>query len=297
MDMKKILAAVDGVSSKPVQGANDMKKFVSIVTESNNRLSMAEQMVVQEYTATETKPVYTPVKESSFINKYIDQVIAESEEQAAAKKESVKAVAQKIATKIKESGYRSRRDAYQRDYDSSISGMDKKDSYAYQQDGGANDEGWDEEPVRQTWYIRANGKVIKKDGVAFNFSSKETARKAAMTMMSKPFNAGKKFVLTTNPTDEKPAEEMMAPPSSPNFSTDGGHHTLESSKDDSDDNDPPFDGPYTKTKGTVTDKSGAKHTDRSKVKHLAKQGMKAAEKKEKKVEEGDEKPFQIKSSR
>jgi hypothetical protein len=33
-----------------------------------------------------------------------------------------------------------RRDAYQRDYDSSVSGMDKRQSYAYQQDGGANDE-------------------------------------------------------------------------------------------------------------------------------------------------------------
>jgi hypothetical protein len=37
-----------------------------------------------------------------------------------------------------------RRDAYQRDYDSSVAGMGKRDSYAYQQDGGANDEGWDE---------------------------------------------------------------------------------------------------------------------------------------------------------
>lgn len=43
---------------------------------------------------------------------------------------------------------RDRRDAYQRDYDSSVSGMGKKDSLAYQQDGGANDEGWDEEEPR-----------------------------------------------------------------------------------------------------------------------------------------------------
>ena len=38
-----------------------------------------------------------------------------------------------------------RRDAYQRDYDSSVSGMGRKDSLAYQMDGGANDEGWDRE--------------------------------------------------------------------------------------------------------------------------------------------------------
>jgi hypothetical protein len=43
-----------------------------------------------------------------------------------------------------------------------------------------------------------------------------------------------------------------------------------------DDEDPPFDGPYTKHKGDVTDKSGAKHTGRSQAKHLAKQGIKAA---------------------
>lgn len=39
-----------------------------------------------------------------------------------------------------------RPDAYDRDYQSSISGMGKRDSLAYQMDGGANDEGWDEEP-------------------------------------------------------------------------------------------------------------------------------------------------------
>lgn len=45
-----------------------------------------------------------------------------------------------------EEGFRGRRDAYQRDYDSSVSGMGKRDSLAYKLDGGANDEGWDEEP-------------------------------------------------------------------------------------------------------------------------------------------------------
>jgi hypothetical protein len=46
---------------------------------------------------------------------------------------------------------RGRRDSYQRDYDSSISGFGRKDSLAYQQDGGANDEGWDrEEPTGDT---------------------------------------------------------------------------------------------------------------------------------------------------
>lgn len=56
-----------------------------------------------------------------------------------------------------------RPDAYDRDYQSSISGMGKRDSLAYQLDGGANDEGWDEprgqyqapqdKPVLQGYYF------------------------------------------------------------------------------------------------------------------------------------------------
>jgi hypothetical protein len=37
--------------------------------------------------------------------------------------------------------------------------------------------------------------------------------------------------------------------------------------------DPPFDGPYTKSPGTVKDKSGAVHTPMSRAKHLARQAM------------------------
>jgi hypothetical protein len=39
------------------------------------------------------------------------------------------------------------------------------------------------------------------------------------------------------------------------------------------DEDPPFDGPYKKASGDITDKSGAKHTGHSQAKHLAKSGM------------------------
>jgi hypothetical protein len=38
--------------------------------------------------------------------------------------------------------------AYDRDVRASQSGMGHKDSLAYQQDGGANDEGWDKEPYQ-----------------------------------------------------------------------------------------------------------------------------------------------------
>lgn len=45
---------------------------------------------------------------------------------------------------------------------------------------------------------------------------------------------------------------------------------MKEAKDDT----PPFDGPYKKYKGTVTDKSGAKHTDMSRAKDLARKAMK-----------------------
>jgi hypothetical protein len=37
---------------------------------------------------------------------------------------------------------------------------------------------------------------------------------------------------------------------------------------------PPFEGPYTKVTGTVTDKSGAKHTPMSRVRDIARMAMK-----------------------
>ena len=64
------------------------------------------------------------------------------------------------------------------------------------------------DPTPSTWYIRADGKIIKdKMGTPFQYRDKEAARKAAMTMMAKPFNAGKKFMLTTKPQDDAPVAE------------------------------------------------------------------------------------------
>jgi hypothetical protein len=54
---------------------------------------------------------------------------------------------------------RNRRDSYQRDYDSSVAGMGKRDSYAYSQDGGGNDERHDLDPSE--WYIVKDGKMFK----------------------------------------------------------------------------------------------------------------------------------------
>lgn len=49
MDMKKILQAFDGAATKPVQGASDMKKFMSIVRESANPYTPVEENVVTSF--------------------------------------------------------------------------------------------------------------------------------------------------------------------------------------------------------------------------------------------------------
>lgn len=64
-----------------------------------------------------------------------------------------------------------RPDAYTRDYNSSVSGMGKRQSAAYHADGGANDEGWDNEkpsrsskPADHPHAVHINGKKWKTFG-------------------------------------------------------------------------------------------------------------------------------------
>lgn len=88
-----------------------------------------------------------------------------------------------------EAGFgRDNRDAYQRDYDHSVAGMGKRQSYAYQQDGGANDEGWDRPEYKApeyTYYIRFKdtGKVYKQKGVPKSFANKAAANAYALAMI------------------------------------------------------------------------------------------------------------------
>ena len=49
MDMKKILQAFDGATTKPVQGTNDMKKFMSIVRENANPYAPVEENVITSF--------------------------------------------------------------------------------------------------------------------------------------------------------------------------------------------------------------------------------------------------------
>lgn len=149
MDMKRILEKLDQAGSKPAVDSNDMKRFVSIVNEGANphKVALPVQMAMQHYQ--EVTAEKTPVKES-LLKKYFaeaqDVAVQAAEQQAVEKQQQLNMYAQRIAKKVLE-GHKD--DAYTRDYKSSTSGFGRKDSLAYQMDGGANDEGWDEEEPRQ----------------------------------------------------------------------------------------------------------------------------------------------------
>ena len=117
MDMKKILQAMDGASTKPVEGSNDMSKFLSIIDkndvsiikeEVNNNKSLNEganphkvslpvQMAMQHY-ATPAKSA-APKKPS-----LLKQYFAEAEQQIADEKaeqaQRTRMYAQKIANRV-----------------------------------------------------------------------------------------------------------------------------------------------------------------------------------------------------
>ena len=111
MDMKRILQALDSTSTKPVEGANDMKKFLSVVSEGKNpktnRMSTAEQMVVQEYIQpkkTITNPVLNVAKDAkpSMIGKYFKQIEEEFSESNLRHRARASQLAERVTTKINE---------------------------------------------------------------------------------------------------------------------------------------------------------------------------------------------------
>ena len=104
--MKKILSTIDGASKTKVN-SSDMKKYMSIVNESNNRLSMAEQMAVQHYQEPRkdiTNPVLNINKDSkpSMIGKYFRQVEEELAESQQRYKDRAKQLAERVINKMNE---------------------------------------------------------------------------------------------------------------------------------------------------------------------------------------------------
>lgn len=111
MDMKKILQTLDRGDSKPeVVGVNDMKRFVSVVRESqgpSNRLTQAESIAVYhsepvQARKTITSPVLNAVvgAKPSMIGKYFKTVEQEFVEGADRTKNRARHLAERVSSKL-----------------------------------------------------------------------------------------------------------------------------------------------------------------------------------------------------
>ena len=107
MDMKKILQAVDGASSKkPAEGSNDMKKFMQIVEGKGplNRLTQAESIAMQS--AAKKKTITSPVlnvaedAKPSMIGKYFKAVEQEIAEAADRNKDRARQLAERVIERV-----------------------------------------------------------------------------------------------------------------------------------------------------------------------------------------------------
>jgi hypothetical protein len=210
MDMKKILQALDTASAKPVEGSNDMQKFVSIVNEGANphKVALPVQMAMQHYQEESTPAVSNS---ASMLKKYFQEAEEIINQEKAERKEHLKMYASRVAKRVLENR---QPDAYERDYQSSISGMGKKDSLAYRMDGGANDEGDDESFLRAQrekdqgpWYLRVNGKILKSQGEPKVFDWKKGANSYALAIIKNKPELKGNIMLTRRPEDDVEAKE------------------------------------------------------------------------------------------
>jgi len=109
MDMKRILQAMDSVSTSPVVGADSMAKFLSIVdknantqvlTEASNphKVSLPVQMAMQHYQQEITAPVVS--RKTSLIGKYFHEVEQELSEVKTQKRSLINQYAQTVAERL-----------------------------------------------------------------------------------------------------------------------------------------------------------------------------------------------------
>lgn len=106
MDMKRILQAFDSASTKPVEGASDMSKFLSIINKNDvavlneganpHKVALPVQMAMQHY----QQPKETKPKEPSLLERYFKEVNDEILEQEAEKKQLLRQYASTIAKRV-----------------------------------------------------------------------------------------------------------------------------------------------------------------------------------------------------
>jgi hypothetical protein len=102
MDMKRILQALDTASTKPVEGANDMKKFLSVVTEGVNphKVALPVQMAMQHYQVPKAEPVIPTVTKSLLLKKYFEESEEVEAQALAEKRERLRMYSQTIAERV-----------------------------------------------------------------------------------------------------------------------------------------------------------------------------------------------------
>ena len=114
MDMKRILQALDNTSTKPVEGANDMKKFMSVVTEGANphKVALPVQMAMQHYQLPKAETKVPLVVKTPLLKKYFQETEEIEEQALAEKRERLRMYSQTIAERVlmKESALKDKED-------------------------------------------------------------------------------------------------------------------------------------------------------------------------------------------
>lgn len=212
MDMKKILQALDTASSKPVEGSNDMKKFVSIVTEGSNphKVALPVQMAMQHYQE-EKKPAVA--KKESILKKYFQEAEELINQEKAERKEHLKMYSKKVAQRVMENSRRSsfyNPMDYERDQQRQMD-WEKRDFKRREMEHELGDE---EEYYRQQvakdrgpWYLRINGKILKSQGEPKVFDWKKGANNYALAILKNKPELQGKIMLTRRAEDDVEAKE------------------------------------------------------------------------------------------
>ena len=99
MDMKKIVQAIDNVSTLPVEGSNDMKKFMSIITEGANphKVSLPVQMAMQHF----SEPVEQISARPSLLKQYVAEAEQEQQSKQDEQKQLIRQYSRIIAERVK----------------------------------------------------------------------------------------------------------------------------------------------------------------------------------------------------
>ena len=114
MDMKRILQAIDGISTKPVEGSNDMAKFLRIVKEADinqsvltegtspHKVSLPVQMAMQHYQEPVEQSKQLNEKKNSLLMQYFIEAEEQVEQEEKERAERIKMYSQQIASRVME---------------------------------------------------------------------------------------------------------------------------------------------------------------------------------------------------